>query len=98
MAPLTFESLPFWALVVAVTANSEISRATARDRSALQFPVCRRPLMIPIPAVVAIIVVLYVLSSIKILREYERGVIFRQGRLLLYAKGPGHGTSDTKRI
>jgi regulator of protease activity HflC (stomatin/prohibitin superfamily) len=45
--------------------------------------------MIPIPAVVAIIVVLYFLSSIKILREYERGVIFRLGRLLPYAKGPG---------
>ena len=45
--------------------------------------------MIPIPAVVAIIVALYVLSSIKILREYERGVIFRLGRLLPYAKGPG---------
>src|ERR1043166_6673130 len=35
-----------------------------------------------------IIVVLYVLSSIKILREYERGVIFRLGRLLPQAKGP----------
>jgi regulator of protease activity HflC (stomatin/prohibitin superfamily) len=45
--------------------------------------------MIPISAIVAIIVVLYVLSSIKILREYERGVIFRLGRLLPYAKGPG---------
>jgi len=45
--------------------------------------------MIPIPAVAAIIVVLYVLSAIKILREYERGVIFRLGRLLPYAKGPG---------
>jgi len=45
--------------------------------------------MIPIPAIVAIIVVLYVLSSIKILREYERGVIFRLGRLLPHAKGPG---------
>ena len=45
--------------------------------------------MIPIPAVVAIIVVLYVFSSIKILREYERGVIFRLGRLLPCAKGPG---------
>jgi len=45
--------------------------------------------MIPIPAILAIIVVLYVLSSIKILREYERGVIFRLGRLLPYAKGPG---------
>ena len=32
---------------------------------------------------------MYVLSSIKILREYERGVIFRLGRLLPYAKGPG---------
>ena len=45
--------------------------------------------MIPIPAVAAIIVVLYILGSVKILREYERGVIFRLGRLLPEAKGPG---------
>src|SRR5438034_9636110 len=36
-----------------------------------------------------IIVVLYLLSSIKILSEYERGVIFRLGRLLSQPKGPG---------
>ncbi len=35
------------------------------------------------------IVVLYLLSSIKILAEYERGVIFRLGRLLSADKGPG---------
>ena len=35
------------------------------------------------------IVVLYVLSSIKILREYERGVIFRLGRVREAAAGPG---------
>jgi regulator of protease activity HflC (stomatin/prohibitin superfamily) len=39
--------------------------------------------------IVIIIVVLYLLSSIKILAEYERGVIFRLGRLLPTAKGPG---------
>jgi regulator of protease activity HflC (stomatin/prohibitin superfamily) len=39
--------------------------------------------------VVLVIVVLYLLSSIKILAEYERGVIFRLGRLLPVAKGPG---------
>ena len=39
--------------------------------------------------IVVIIVVLYLLSSIKILREYERGVIFRLGRLLDLPKGPG---------
>jgi len=33
--------------------------------------------------------VLYLLSSIKILNEYERGVIFRLGRLLAEPKGPG---------
>ncbi|MFN0084771.1 MAG: slipin family protein [Blastocatellia bacterium] len=32
---------------------------------------------------------LYFLSSIKILAEYERGVVFRLGRLLSKAKGPG---------
>ncbi len=36
-----------------------------------------------------IIVALYLISSIKILAEYERGVIFRLGRLLPAAKGPG---------
>jgi len=36
-----------------------------------------------------VIVVIYLLSSIKILREYERGVIFRLGRLLPHPKGPG---------
>ena len=35
------------------------------------------------------IVILYLMSSIKILREYERGVIFRLGRLLSEPKGPG---------
>src|SRR5262249_26067004 len=49
----------------------------------------RRSPMIPISVVAAILFVLYIVSSIKILREYERGVIFRLGRLLPYAKGPG---------
>jgi len=40
-------------------------------------------------AVAIVIVVIYMLSSIKILAEYERGVIFRLGRLLPQAKGPG---------
>jgi regulator of protease activity HflC (stomatin/prohibitin superfamily) len=34
-------------------------------------------------------IVLYFLSCIKVLREYERGVIFRLGRLLPAPKGPG---------
>src|ERR1700756_1988035 len=36
-----------------------------------------------------LIVAIYLLSSIKILAEYERGVIFRLGRLLPQPKGPG---------
>ena len=39
--------------------------------------------------IVAAIVVLYLFNSIKILREYERGVIFRLGRALASPKGPG---------
>ncbi|HKR64582.1 MAG TPA: slipin family protein [Thermoanaerobaculia bacterium] len=42
-----------------------------------------------VPVVVAVVIGLYLLSSIKILPEYERGVIFRLGRLLPEAKGPG---------
>ena len=39
--------------------------------------------------VVLFIVVVYVLMSINILAEYERGVIFRLGKLLPQPKGPG---------
>jgi regulator of protease activity HflC (stomatin/prohibitin superfamily) len=42
------------------------------------------PVLIPVA-----IVVLYLLNSIKILREYERAVIFRLGRVLGTPKGPG---------
>ena len=45
--------------------------------------------MIDFTTVGVIIVVLYLLTSIKILREYERGVIFRLGRVLPQPKGPG---------
>jgi regulator of protease activity HflC (stomatin/prohibitin superfamily) len=45
----------------------------------------------PIPwwGVVAVLVVLYLFSVIRILPEYERGVVFRLGRVLDAAKGPG---------
>ncbi len=45
--------------------------------------------MITFPIIVVGFVVLYLLNSIKILREYERGVIFRLGRVLPHPKGPG---------
>ncbi len=36
-----------------------------------------------------LLLVLYLFSSIKVLAEYERGVVFRLGRLLEKPKGPG---------
>jgi regulator of protease activity HflC (stomatin/prohibitin superfamily) len=43
-----------------------------------------------IPGLIVIaVIVLYLLNSIKILREYERGVVFRLGRALPQPKGPG---------
>lgn len=45
-------------------------------------------LISPLLIVVAI-VVFYLLSSVKILNEYERGVVFRLGKLLSEPKGPG---------
>jgi regulator of protease activity HflC (stomatin/prohibitin superfamily) len=42
-----------------------------------------------IPILATLILVLYLVSSIKILSEYERGVIFRLGRVLPQPKGPG---------
>lgn len=42
------------------------------------------------PAPIALLIVaIYLISSIKILAEYERGVIFRLGRVLPNPKGPG---------
>jgi regulator of protease activity HflC (stomatin/prohibitin superfamily) len=38
---------------------------------------------------IAILVIFFLMSAIKILNEYERGVIFRLGRALDFAKGPG---------
>ena len=45
--------------------------------------------MLSLGGIAVIIFVIYILSSIKILAEYERGVIFRLGHRSLEAKGPG---------
>jgi regulator of protease activity HflC (stomatin/prohibitin superfamily) len=39
--------------------------------------------------IVLFIVVLFLFSAIKVAREYERGIVFRLGRLLPEPKGPG---------
>src|SRR4051794_1326937 len=43
----------------------------------------------PVGLIFILIVGIWLLNSIKILREYERGVIFRLGRVLPEPKGPG---------
>src|SRR5207253_295698 len=40
-------------------------------------------------AIVVVILLLFMLAAIKVAREYERGIIFRLGRLLPEPKGPG---------
>jgi len=42
-----------------------------------------------VAAAVIFLVILFLFSAIKVAREYERGVIFRLGRLLPEPKGPG---------
>jgi regulator of protease activity HflC (stomatin/prohibitin superfamily) len=44
---------------------------------------------IVIVVVLAFLVVLFLMSAIKVAREYERGIVFRLGRLLPEPKGPG---------
>jgi regulator of protease activity HflC (stomatin/prohibitin superfamily) len=39
--------------------------------------------------IVAFLLVLFLISAIKVIREYERAVVFRLGRLLPEPKGPG---------
>jgi regulator of protease activity HflC (stomatin/prohibitin superfamily) len=40
-------------------------------------------------AILLFLIVLFLVSAIKVAREYERGIIFRLGRLLAEPKGPG---------
>src|SRR5579863_8725139 len=47
------------------------------------------PFGLGFPVIVAAIFLFYILSSIKIITEYERAVIFRLGHLLGHEKGPG---------
>src|SRR6184192_474066 len=42
-----------------------------------------------IVAVLLFLLILFLISAIKVAREYERGIIFRLGRLLPAPKGPG---------
>jgi regulator of protease activity HflC (stomatin/prohibitin superfamily) len=39
--------------------------------------------------ILAIVVIVFLFAAVKVAREYERGVVFRLGRLLLPPKGPG---------
>ena len=39
--------------------------------------------------VVAVLVLLFAFATVKVAREYERGIVFRLGRLLPEPKGPG---------
>jgi regulator of protease activity HflC (stomatin/prohibitin superfamily) len=41
------------------------------------------------PLIVVAVLVIYLLNSIKVLKEYERAVVFRLGRIRANAKGPG---------
>ncbi len=45
--------------------------------------------MLQFPIIIAVIFLAYLFSCVKVLREYERGVIFRLGRVLAEPKGPG---------
>ena len=40
-------------------------------------------------AVVVVLLVLFLISAVKVAREYERGIVFRLGRLFPEPKGPG---------
>jgi regulator of protease activity HflC (stomatin/prohibitin superfamily) len=40
-------------------------------------------------AILLFLIVLFLFSAIKVAREYERGIVFRLGRLLAVPKGPG---------
>jgi len=73
---------------------SERAREFARHRTAGQNDVVYgeeydMPFGLDAALIPILIVIFYFVSSIKILAEYERGVIFRLGRVLGQPKGPG---------
>src|SRR5690348_17027711 len=45
--------------------------------------------LLVVVVIVVFLLVLYVISAVKVLREYERAVVFRLGRLFPEPKGPG---------
>ena len=45
--------------------------------------------MFSTPVIILILVAFFLFSAIKVLAEYERGVVFRLGRAMERAKGPG---------
>ncbi len=47
------------------------------------------PELLSLPTIGVIIILIWIFSCVNVLREYERAVIFRLGRLLPEAKGPG---------
>src|SRR5947208_15763614 len=47
------------------------------------------PVALGIVAVLVFLLILFLIAAIKVAREYERGVVFRLGRLLDPPKGPG---------
>jgi len=44
---------------------------------------------VPVLPIAVLLALLYFLSTVRILREYERGVVFRLGKLVREPKGPG---------
>ena len=45
--------------------------------------------LLSFPLIVVGLLLLYLFSAVNIIPEYERAVVFRLGRLLPQAKGPG---------
>ncbi|MEN3342495.1 MAG: hypothetical protein V7644_1899 [Actinomycetota bacterium] len=45
--------------------------------------------LVVVLVVVVFLFALYVIAAVKVVREYERGIVFRLGRLLPEPKGPG---------
>jgi regulator of protease activity HflC (stomatin/prohibitin superfamily) len=90
-SPLLSPNHPEQRQVPADTASPHPICATIRTEHLVkQTPLeAHMELGFPVGTVAVVILIIYLLSSIKILAEYERGVIFRLGRLMGHAKGPG---------
>ena len=75
---------------LAVTGGSNVAPTATIAKAACTMPGGEEAFMtwVPVAAVIAVLIIILIIMSLRIAKEYERGVVFRLGRLV-GQRGPG---------